>query len=181
VLTRRSWSAALAIVLLLAGCDSGDEDGSASASGLDKGESWDEQRQLARAALARYDEEMVESAGSRSPAGSPSAWDPTVMSYGLSIESATLDARGTRMTVSFTGSPGPATQPCGIDYSAEAVESDEAVVVIVLEQPNGYSGPCTMMGMSRTATLNLAKPLGNRTVLPIRGEPVPVTHTADTK
>jgi hypothetical protein len=181
MLAGRSWTAALAIVLVLAGCDSGNGDDNAPAAGLNKGESWQEQRQLAQAALARYDAAMAKSTVSGAPAVSPSAWDPTVMSYGLSIESATLDARGTRMTVSFTGSPGPAAQPCGIDYSAEPVESDKAVVVIVLEQPNGYSGPCTLMGMTRTAALNLAKPLGDRAVLPIRGEPVPVTRTAGTK
>jgi hypothetical protein len=180
MLAGRSWSAALAVVLVLAGCDSGGEDDNAPAAGLNKGESWQEQRQLARAALARYDEAMAESA-SGVPAVSPSAWDPSVMSYGLSIESATVDARGTRMTVSFTGSPWPAAQPCGTDYAAEPVESDKAVVVIVLEQSNGYSGPCTLMGMSRTAALNLAKPLGDRAVLPIRGEPVPVARTGGTQ
>ena len=181
MLAGRSWSAALVAVLLLAGCDSGDEYDSDPASGLNKGESWEEQRQLAQAALARYDEEMAQTAGSRGPSVSPSAWDPSVMSYGLSIDSATLDARGTRMTVSFFGSTRPAAQQCGTDYAAEAVESDKAVMVIVLEQPNGYSGPCTLMAMTRTATLNLARPLGNRAVLPIRGEPVPVIRTAGTK
>ncbi|MEU4216027.1 hypothetical protein [Actinoplanes sp. NPDC026623] len=39
------------------------------------------------------------------------------------------------------------------------------MVVIVLEQHSGYTGPCTMIGMTRTATLNLAKPLGDRDVL----------------
>jgi hypothetical protein len=179
-LARTAWSAALtATLLLLAGCDS--RDGNDSAGGLNKGESWEEQRQLARAVLASYEDEATESAPSRVPAISPSSWDPAVMSYGLSIDSAVLDARGTRMTVSFTGSPAPATQSCGTDYAAEAVESDKAVVVIVLEQSNGYRGTCTMMGMIREATLNLAKPLGIRAVLPLRGEPVPVTRTAGTK
>jgi hypothetical protein len=84
---------------------------------------------------------------------------------------------------SYADNPRPGTLPpaCRTDYSAEAVEPDTAVVVIVLERENGYRGPCTMMGMARAATLNLAKPLGDRAVLPQRGEPVPVTRAAGTK
>ena len=85
------------------------------------------------------------------------------------------------MTVSFTGSPWPTAQPCGADYAAEPVESGKAVVVILLEEPNGSSGPCTMNAMTRTATLTLAQPLGDRAVLPIRGDPVSVTRTGGTK
>jgi hypothetical protein len=82
------------------------------------------------------------------------------------------------MTVTFTGSPWPAAGGgCGTDYAAEPVESDKAVVVIVLQQPSGYTGTCPMIGMTRTATLNLASPLGQRAVLAIRGEPVPVSRT----
>jgi hypothetical protein len=110
MLAGRSWSAASAVVLLLAGCGSEDDD---SASGLAEGES---------------------------------------------------------------------TQPCGTDYAAEPVESEKAVVVVVLEQPNGFrDGTCTMMGMNRTATLNLAIPLGDRAVLSIPGEPVPVTRAQTQK
>jgi hypothetical protein len=149
-------------------------------SGLAKGESWEELRQQARASLTRHDQESVE-APSQAPTISPSAWDPDATTYGMSIDSAAVDVQATRMTVTFTGSPGPAAQACGTDYAGEPVESDKAVVVIVLEQHSGYTGPCTMIGMTRTATLNLAKPLGKRTVLTIHGSPVPVTVTASTK
>ncbi|WIM97943.1 hypothetical protein ACTOB_001510 [Actinoplanes oblitus] len=169
--------AALVIVLLLAGCATKEDDG--GAAGLAKGASWEEQRQAARAVLARYDASL---AGARAPGAGPSAANSAVVSSGLSIDSATLDARGTRMTVSFIGSPEPATQPCGIDYAAEPIESDRAATVIVLEQPNGGgSGTCALIGASRTAVLNLARPLGDRAVLDIQGEPVPVTRTAGTK
>ena len=148
---------------------------------LNHGESWEDQRELARAALARYDEETAGSTPSRGPAVSPSASAPTVVDYGLSIDSAAVDAQGTRMTVTFPGSPGPAKHPCGTDYAAEPVESGKAVVVIVLAQPNGSEATCPMIGVTRTATLNLATPLGRRAVLSLRGEPVPVTRAADTK
>ncbi|MEU7902222.1 hypothetical protein [Actinoplanes sp. NPDC049118] len=172
--TARSWAAASAFVLLLAGCDSGDEIEFGDTSSLNKGESFEELRQQARATLARHDEAAAGSVG-------PSDPDSTVTEYGMSIDSAAVDARGTRMTVTFSGSPGPATEPCGADYAAEPVESAKAVVVIVLQQPNGYAGPCTMIAMTRKATLNLAAPLGKRAVLAIRGRPVPVSRTADPK
>jgi hypothetical protein len=80
--------------------------------------------------------------------------------------------------VTFTGSQRPATEPCGADYYAEAVESDRAVVVIVIEQAHAVGEICTLMGYSRTAGLNLTKPLGKRAVLEAKqGLPVPVTPT----
>ncbi|MEU7907771.1 hypothetical protein [Actinoplanes sp. NPDC049118] len=172
----------LAAVLLLTGCDSGDVyDEAGGTSSLAKGESWEELRQQAIASLARYDQAKARSPA-RAPTISPSDGDPTATEYGMSIDSAAVNAQGTRMTVTFTGSPWPAAgNGCGTDYAAEPVESDRAVVVIVLEQPNGYSGICPMMGMTRTATLNLATPLGKRAVLAIHGGPVQFSRTADTK
>ncbi|SDT73601.1 hypothetical protein SAMN04489716_6720 [Actinoplanes derwentensis] len=85
------------------------------------------------------------------------------------------------MMVTFTGSRGRVTTSCGADYAAESVESDKAVVVIVLKQSNGYSGICTLEGRTRTATLNLAKPLGNRAVLTIHGSRVPITDATRTR
>ena len=38
--------------------------------------------------------------------------------------------------MSFTGAVGPASRPCGADYTAQAVESARAVVVIVYEHPS---------------------------------------------
>jgi hypothetical protein len=77
--------------------------------------------------------------------------------------------------VSFVGSPGPASQPCGADYTAEAVESDLAVVVIVTEHRNPGLATCTAVGARRTAAVELASPLGDRAVLEVReGLPVPV-------
>jgi hypothetical protein len=100
----------------------------------------------------------------------------------MTIDSATTVGAGTRLTVNFVGSPGPASEPCGVDYTAEAVESENAVVVIVVQHP--YPGPygpnqgCTAVGFDRNATVDLVRPLGERAVLEVRqGLPVPVTIT----
>jgi hypothetical protein len=112
----------------------------------------------------------------------PPPWDSLNPPAGLSAEAASTVPGTTSLTVMFTGSPRPGDQVCGIDYTAESVESAIAVVVIVVEHP--YSGPdglgpnqgCDAMGASRTATATLAEPLGERTVLEVRqGLPIPVT------
>ncbi|MCO8276801.1 hypothetical protein M1L60_40100 [Actinoplanes sp. TRM 88003] len=72
-----------------------------------------------------------------------------------------------------------ADQPCGEDYVAEAVESDNAVAVLV--QVRRYIGPgnevppgCLLVGHPRTATVTLAQPLNGRAVLEVQqGQPVP--------
>jgi hypothetical protein len=117
----------------------------------------------------------------------PPPWDSSNPPAGLWIESAEVSSDGRRLTAHFTGSRGPATEPCGIDYSARAVESANAVVVIIDERH--YEGPmrdsagrelaCNMMGFPRTATVDLAAPLGERAVLEVKqGQPVPVVFTA---
>ncbi|MGE5829809.1 MAG: hypothetical protein ACM30G_15820 [Micromonosporaceae bacterium] len=109
----------------------------------------------------------------------PPSWDPYHPPAGLAIESATTNSAGRRLTVTFTGSPGPASQPCGADYRAEAVESANAVVVIVVEERHaGGEGACPAIGAIRTATVDLAQPLADRAVLEVQqGLPVPVTIT----
>jgi hypothetical protein len=107
----------------------------------------------------------------------PPSWDP-YHSGGLAIESATTATSSRQLTVSFTGSPGPASQPCGIDYTAEAVESDNAVVVIVIAHPHVDGEACTSIGAPRSATAELTRPLGERAVLEVQqGMPVPLTVT----
>jgi hypothetical protein len=106
----------------------------------------------------------------------PPAWDPYNGPIGLAIYAASGSATGRELTVSFVGAPGPGSQGCGADYTGEAVESSEAVVVIVIEHPNLSIGACTAEGAPRTATVELAAPLGNRTVLEVQqGLPVAVT------
>jgi hypothetical protein len=109
----------------------------------------------------------------------PPSWDPYNTPGGLAIESATTTTTGRQLTVTFTGAPGPGSQPCGADYSAEAVESANAVVVIIIEQTHATAEACTAVGARRTTTVDLAQPLGERAVLEVRqGLPVPLTITA---
>ena len=102
--------------------------------------------------------------------------DPAV---GLAIDSATGTVGGSELTVDFVGAPEPGDKPCGEDYTTEAVESDLAVVVIVIRHPNmPLFGGCTAVGARRTATVELAAPLGDRAVLDVQqGLPVPVVLT----
>jgi hypothetical protein len=108
----------------------------------------------------------------------PASWDPFNAPGGLAIESASTTLTGKRLTVTFTGSPGPRSQPCGADYTAEAVESANAVVVIVTAHPHAADGTCTAIGAPRTADVELAQPLGERAVLEVQqGLPVRLTIT----
>ncbi len=106
----------------------------------------------------------------------PPAWDPNNPPIGLAINAASGSMTSRQLTVSFTGAPGPASEGCGADYTAEAVESGDAVVVIVIEHSNLTLGACSAVGATRTATVELAAPLGNRAVLEVQqGLPVPVS------
>jgi hypothetical protein len=96
---------------------------------------------------------------------------------GLAIDSASGTVGGNALTVAFVGAPDPGNMPCGEDYTAEAVESDLAVVVIVTRHPHSppFGGACSAVGARRTATATLAAPLGDRVVLDLQqGTPVPV-------
>ena len=109
----------------------------------------------------------------------PPPWDSSDPPVGISIDSATGTVGGRQLTVVFTGAPGPGSQGCGADYTAEAVESPSAVVVIVTEHANGLPVPCTAVGARRTAEIELSAPLGERTVLEVReGLPVAVLLTS---
>ena len=103
----------------------------------------------------------------------PGEGDPQL---GLAIDSASGSVGGTGLTVAFTGAPDPGDKPCGEDYTAEAVESDLAVVVIVTRHPHATVDACTLAGAPRTATATLAAPLGDRVVLDFQqgDTPVPV-------
>ncbi|GAA4580158.1 hypothetical protein GCM10023176_59180 [Micromonospora coerulea] len=108
----------------------------------------------------------------------PPPWDDDHPHAGLAIESAATTTTGRELTVTFTGSPGPRSEPCGADYGAEAAESDRAVVVIVIPYPHGGDEACLAIGAERTATVELGRPLGERAVLEVQqGLPVPLTVT----
>lgn len=105
----------------------------------------------------------------------PPPWDPNNAPDGISVQSARGTADARELTVSFIGSPGGAGQACGADYTAEAVESDLAVVVIVVEHRNPMPAACTAVGAERTAVARLTLPLGDRAVLEVQqGFPVPL-------
>jgi hypothetical protein len=108
----------------------------------------------------------------------PPPWDANNSPVGISIQSAAISADGLTLKVLFIGAPGTADQSCGADYTAEAVESANAVVVIVTEHPHQslFGESCTLAGAARTADARLASPLGGRAVLDVvRGQPVTVT------
>ena len=109
----------------------------------------------------------------------PPTYDPNTYMLLISIQSATVAADGRMLTVTFEGAPKDAGGSCGADYTAQAVESSTAVVVIVTEHPGfGLSMACSAVGAFRTADATLAAPLGNRAVLEVaQGMPVSVTST----
>jgi hypothetical protein len=108
----------------------------------------------------------------------PPPWNPNDSPIGLSVESATGAIGARQLTVAFTGAPDPGDRPCGADYTAEAVESDTAVVVIIFEHPYAVVEACTLVGARRTAEVELAAPLGDRAVLEVKeGLPVAVVLT----
>ncbi|MFI7081610.1 hypothetical protein ACIBO1_30370 [Micromonospora sp. NPDC049903] len=171
-MTRRRWMLWGAAVALLAGCGAEVHDGPYEGA-PPKGESLGEMRQQAGEALARYDQAVLAAADLTTVDVTPPPWKSPP---GISIEAATGVRTGTRLTVTFTGAAGPATEPCGVDYRAEAVESANAVVVIVIAQPYATDEACLLSGHPRTATLELARPLGARVVLEARqGLPVLLT------
>ena len=106
----------------------------------------------------------------------PPPWNADDPPEGISIDAAVGTPASLELEVAFTGAVEERGEPCGADYTAEAVESELAVVVIVTEQRTaGGSGACRLVGRTRTAVVMLEAPLGNRAVLEIRqGLPVPV-------
>lgn len=105
----------------------------------------------------------------------PAADQVAQTSVGPAVQSATVDASGLTLTVTVEGAPDPGDKPCGADYTAEAVESDTAVVVIVYEHRNTLPAMCSAVGAFRTAQVTLAKPLGNRTLIDLQAQPISVT------
>ena len=105
----------------------------------------------------------------------PPPWDPNNAPEGISIDSARGTADASQFTVSFVGAPGEIDQPCGADYTADAVESPLAAVVIVVEHRNPTVTACTAIGAERTALVRLSAPLGDRVLLEVKeGLPVPL-------
>jgi hypothetical protein len=85
-----------------------------------------------------------------------------------------VDASGLTLTVTVEGAPNPGDKPCGSDYTAEAVESDTGVVVIVYEHRNTLPAACSAVGAFRAVQVTLAKPLGHRTLIDLQAQPISV-------
>lgn len=110
----------------------------------------------------------------------PPPWNADDPPVGITIDSATGTADSRDLTVGFVGAKD--SGPCGQDYTAEAVESELAIVVIVTGRPTtkpddtGEVGGCRLVGFGRTVEVTLDEPLGDRAVLEVRqGLPVVVT------
>ena len=105
----------------------------------------------------------------------PPPWNADDPPVGISIAWAKGAPDSRDLEVGFTGAPDDGTKPCGADYTAEPVESDLAVVVIVEEHRNPDPAACLGVGAVRTAELRLESRLGDRVVLEVRqGLPVSV-------
>jgi hypothetical protein len=106
----------------------------------------------------------------------PPPWNSNDPPAGSSIDKATVTPDGRHLTVSFVGARDGADKACGADYTARAVESTTAVVIILAEHQHAGNEVCDLVGYARTAPVQLAQPLGARVVLEVReGLPVPVT------
>jgi hypothetical protein len=108
----------------------------------------------------------------------PPPWNAEDPPVGISIHEAIGSPGSRNLEVRFVGAVKGRDEPCGADYTAEAVESDLAVVVIVVEERSTKGGGdvvCEAVGRTRTAEVRLAVDLGTRAVLEVRqGLPVPI-------
>ncbi|MEU7884441.1 hypothetical protein AB0B54_02975 [Microbispora bryophytorum] len=90
-----------------------------------------------------------------------------------SVEKVTVLRDGQTLTAEFIG--GKTTGPCGSDYTARAVGSAHAALIVVEEHPHERGALCTLEGYRRQVTVRLSRPLGMRAVLEaMGGMPVPV-------
>lgn len=106
----------------------------------------------------------------------PPPWNADHPPEGVSIDRAIGKSDSRKLTVSFVGAAKHADGACGTDYTAEAVESTLAVVVIIVEHQDPRCPGSDLVGHDRSATVTLAEPLGKRAVLEVRqGLPVPVS------
>jgi hypothetical protein len=72
-----------------------------------------------------------------------------------------VSADGRTLTLSFTGSA------CDAAWGAYRYESNGTVVAGSWEKPSAGNTPCPAVGMTRTARVTLARPLGTRVILDV--------------
>ncbi|GAA4593560.1 hypothetical protein GCM10023194_58120 [Planotetraspora phitsanulokensis] len=88
------------------------------------------------------------------------------------VERVTLLEDGITLSAEFVGRK--STGGCGADYTARAVESEHAALILVEEHLQAGEA-CTDVGYRRRVTVRLNRPLGGRAVLEaMTGTPVPV-------
>ena len=93
-----------------------------------------------------------------------------------------ISGDGSRVTLSFVGAA-PGTGPCQAEYTADVSESATAVSISRRGScpHRGNSGgndqqeSCDLVGYTRTVTVTLHTPLGNRVVIDSRGVPLPAS------
>lgn len=128
-----------------------------------------------RQALERYEQAFARDGVGATP--TPPRREGYGRSLGvLSIEKVTVHKDGQTLTVEFVGALSAGA--CGADYTARAVESEHAVLIVVEEHPHVHVGAraCTAVGILNQVTVRLSRPLGERAVLEAeRGMPVPST------
>lgn len=127
-------------------------------------------------ALERYEQAFAKDGARATPA--PLRQD----GYGpfldvVFVEKVAVHPDGKTLTAKFIG--GKPTGPCGVDYTARAVESEHAALIVVEKHPHDERARiCPAMGYGRQASVRLSRLLGGRTVLEAtRGMPVPVDLT----
>lgn len=170
-LTAAAAIAAIALATVTVVSHRADEAGPSSAGSGGPAPS-SQQLNRAQEVLNRWDRAVADSTTGH-PTVSPL---PEKGQFNLAIESAAIAPDHLTLTVRFPGAPEPASQPCGADYRAVAVESGHGVAVIVMTTPHGKNELCNGAGRDREAVVHLNQPLAGRTVLEIsRGLPVPVT------
>jgi hypothetical protein len=99
---------------------------------------------------------------------------------------ATISADGTKATVSFLGAAA-GTGPCQAEYAADVRQARTSVLVSIRQLPHPKDSPdpkptdngdpatmCAAVGYTRTVTVNLQPPLGNRVLIDAHGAPLPV-------
>ena len=93
------------------------------------------------------------------------------------VEKVIVQRDGTTLTAEFIGRK--STVQCGADYTARAVESEHAALILVEEHRDQMEGDCTDVGYRRHVTVRLSHPLDGRAVLEaMRGTPVPVDRVS---
>jgi hypothetical protein len=93
---------------------------------------------------------------------------------------------GRHLTLSFIGGP-PGTGPCESEYTADTAQSPTAVLISPRELPHRgtkqspqpgndqIAVTCALVGVTRTVTVTLQSPLGNRVIIDSRGVPLPAS------